>query len=95
MKVDDVLMPKVDRLLEVVGHRVRAMIATQLLFGGDVLGNGAEVHGHALAERRQGLRGDDAILLCLPGRAPLRCGAAWTQTMDISRSYSCAADESH
>lgn len=50
------------------------MIATLLLFSGDVLGDGAEVLGDTLAERRQCLRGDGAVMLCLPGRASLRCG---------------------
>lgn len=46
------------------------MIATLLLFSGDVLGDGAEVLGDTLAERRQCLRGDGAVMLCLPGDAP-------------------------
>jgi hypothetical protein len=36
----------------------QSMIVTQLQFGGDVLGDSAEVFGHALADRLHGLSRD-------------------------------------
>ena len=48
-------------LLEVVRHGVRAMIVTHLQFGVDVLGDGAEVLSHALADRLHGLSRDGAV----------------------------------
>ena len=50
----------------------------QLQFGDNVLGGGAEVLGHALANRVQGLSSDGDVIY-LPSRAALRFGAAFDQ----------------